>query len=133
MSGWARLAAGLIAAGTALGAFGAHALKGRVEPEMLQVYQTGVFYHLVNAVGLLAASAGAASGPAVGGRGSAGAPRAARIAITAGIVVFAGSLYVLAVSGVRWLGAVTPIGGTLLIGGWLTLAFVKGSDERSVR
>ncbi len=129
MNGWARMAAGLIAAGTALGAFGAHALKGKIEPEMLQVYHTGVFYHLVNAVGLLAVSAGAASGAE--GQKLTGAPRAAQIAITAGIVIFAGSLYLLAVSGVRWLGAVTPIGGTLLIGGWLTLAFTKVQDRKA--
>jgi uncharacterized membrane protein YgdD (TMEM256/DUF423 family) len=113
-----RVAAFLIAAGTALGAFGAHALKGRLEPEMLQIYHTAVFYHLVNAVGLLAASA-------VWSGCRAGAARIAALAIPAGIVIFSGSLYLLAVTGVRWLGAVTPIGGILLIGGWLSLAFAS--------
>jgi uncharacterized membrane protein YgdD (TMEM256/DUF423 family) len=108
-----RLAAALGFVGVALGAFGAHGLRERLSPAMLEVYRTGVLYHLLHAVALLAVALGAAH---------LARPRAVAALFTAGVVVFSGSLYVLAVTGVRGLGAVTPLGGLLLMAGWVTLA-----------
>ena len=113
------LAAGGVAAllAVALGAFGAHALKGRIAPEMLAVWHTGVEYHLFHALGLIAVGVVSVHLPD-------SAPlRWSGWAMLAGIVLFSGSLYALALSGERWLGAVTPIGGACFIAGWLALAY----------
>ena len=104
-------ALGLI--GVALGAFGAHGLRERLSPSMLEVYRTGVLYHLIHAVALLAVALGA---------DRLARPRAVAALFTAGIVVFSGSLYALALTGTRGLGAVTPVGGLLFMAGWVTLA-----------
>lgn len=95
----------------ALGAFGAHALKARLEPELLTIFETGVRYHLSHAIALLFVGEAEAREP---GRGWA----AAGIAFVIGIVIFSGSLYALAGSGVRLWGAVTPFGGVALLVGW---------------
>ncbi len=121
MSIWSRTAGFLMAAGIVLGAFGAHALKGSLDPKMMEVYHTAVFYQLVNAVGLLAVSG-------IWGRTPSRFAGAAGMAITAGILVFSGSLYLMALSGLRWLGAVTPIGGVLLIGGWIGFALTRDRE-----
>ena len=105
------------AIGVALGAFGAHALKARLPAEMLAVWQTAVQYHLWHALGLVAI------GLLVQHLPGSGAVRLAGWLLLAGIVLFSGSLYVLALSGVRWLGAVTPFGGACLIVGWVVLAY----------
>lgn len=100
--------------GVALGAFGAHGLKARVSPEMLEVFRTGAHYQLLHALALLAVVA----------LGSKVEPRWAKVAGTlfaVGVVIFSGSLYALALSGVRQLGAVTPLGGVCLLAGWLSL------------
>ncbi|MCX7868921.1 MAG: DUF423 domain-containing protein, partial [Terrimicrobiaceae bacterium] len=99
---WVPAALGLL--GVGLGAFGAHGLKPLLaERGMLEVWQTAVFYHLLHAVaGLWAAER----------------ERAALWLWAAGVVVFSGSLYAMALSGQRWLGAVTPLGGVLLLAGW---------------
>jgi uncharacterized membrane protein YgdD (TMEM256/DUF423 family) len=110
------VAAVLGALGVALGAFGAHALKARLAPEMLTVYQTGVLYHLIHAVALLGVAAWIA-------RGGASAATAAGWLFVAGVVLFSGSLYTLALTGVRGLGMITPFGGVAFIGGWLALAW----------
>jgi uncharacterized membrane protein YgdD (TMEM256/DUF423 family) len=104
------------AIGVAAGAFGAHALRTRVAPEMLAVFETGVRYHLVHGLALLAAGWAAARwpGPAVS---------AAGWLFVAGILLFSGSLYALALSGVRALGLITPIGGAAFILGWIALAW----------
>jgi uncharacterized membrane protein YgdD (TMEM256/DUF423 family) len=97
----------------ALGAFGAHGLRGRLSPAMLEVYRTGALYHLVHAVAALAVALAADK------------LRRGRLILTlftAGIVVFAGSLYALALSGVAALGAVTPLGGLLLLAAWALVA-----------
>jgi uncharacterized membrane protein YgdD (TMEM256/DUF423 family) len=108
MRRWAGIAGAL---GVALGAFGAHGLKRVVDdPHLLEVWDTGARYHLVHAVALLALSA--VPNPP---------PWTARL-WGAGVVVFSGSLYVLALTDQRWLGAITPIGGVLLIAGWVSLA-----------
>jgi uncharacterized membrane protein YgdD (TMEM256/DUF423 family) len=107
-----RLAGLLGLTGVALGAFGAHGLRERLGPGMLEVYRTGVLYHLIHAVALLAVALGAAR---------LRRPRAVAALFTAGIVIFSGSLYALAVTQVRWLGAVTPAGGLAFMAGWALL------------
>lgn len=111
------LTAGAITGFTAVaaGAFGAHALKGRLTPELLAIFQTGVLYHLIHA-GALVAAAWAT------GRFPGAWTTAAGISFLAGVVIFSGSLYGLALSGVRILGAITPIGGVAFLVGWLCLA-----------
>lgn len=104
------------ATGVALGAFGAHALRQRLEPGMLEIYRTGVLYQVLHAVVLLAV---AALGPRLG------RPRLTAMLLAAGIVIFSGSLYILAISGVRLWGAVTPFGGVALIAGWLSMVVFK--------
>jgi uncharacterized membrane protein YgdD (TMEM256/DUF423 family) len=115
VSNW--FATGAVAAGlgVALGAFGAHTLKTRIGADLLEVWETGVRYHLVHALALLAVAWAASRWP-----GS--LTNLAGGLFVAGIVLFSGSLYVLAVSGVRWLGAITPLGGVAFIGGWICLA-----------
>jgi uncharacterized membrane protein YgdD (TMEM256/DUF423 family) len=105
--------AGALAAllGVALGAFGAHALRDRLAPDLLAIFETGVRYHFYHALGLLAAAYAA-------GRWPGGAPVAAGWLFLAGIVIFSGSLYLLSITGVRWLGAITPVGGVAFIAGW---------------
>ena len=103
------------ALGVALGAFGAHALKAKLPPEMLTVYQTGVQYHLWHAFGLVAIGLTAVHLPA------STALKWAGWLMLAGIVLFSGSLYALAITGSRWLGAITPFGGAALILGWAAL------------
>ncbi len=97
----------------AFGAFGAHGLRGRLSPAMLEVYRTGALYHLVHAVAALAVVL-------AGDRLRRG--RLILTLFTAGIVVFAGSLYALAITGVTVLGAVTPLGGLLLLAAWAFIA-----------
>jgi len=101
--------------GVALGAFGAHGLQDRIPADLLAIYDTGVRYHLVHALAMLAA---AWADDRFGGR----AARLAAWGFGLGTVVFSGSLYVLAITGARWLGAVTPIGGLLFLAGWGALA-----------
>ncbi|UCH53194.1 MAG: DUF423 domain-containing protein [Pseudomonadota bacterium] len=100
----------------ALGAFGAHALKARLAPDLLAIYHTGVQYHFFHALGLLLIGLAATQWP-----GSTWL-RASGWTMLAGIVLFSGSLYVLALTGQRWLGAVTPLGGVAFIGAWILLA-----------
>ena len=98
------------------GAFGAHALKARLSAEMLAVYQTGVHYHLFHALGLLAVGLVATQ------MADSVYLRWSGWLMLAGIILFSGSLYVLSVSGLRWLGMVTPFGGLSFIAAWM--AFV---------
>jgi len=118
------LAAGGIAAllAVALGAFGAHALKTRVPPEMLAVWHTGVEYHLFHALGVLAVGIVAMQLP------ESPLLKYSGWLMLAGIVLFCGSLYALALSGERWLGAVTPVGGIAFLAAWALFiaAVVKG-------
>jgi uncharacterized membrane protein YgdD (TMEM256/DUF423 family) len=93
----------------ALGAFAAHGLKARISPEMLAIWETGVRYHVYHALALLAL--GAARGPEKAGW-----------CFIAGIAVFSGSLYVLALTGEKRLGMITPIGGLLFLAGWILFA-----------
>jgi uncharacterized membrane protein YgdD (TMEM256/DUF423 family) len=99
----------------ALGAFAAHALKARVAPEMLAAFETGARYHMYHALALLAVAW-------IGARGGGAGTIAAGWLFVAGTVLFSGSLYLMAVTGQRWLGAITPVGGACLLAGWLALA-----------
>ena len=112
---WFAIGSILGAAGVALGAFGAHGLKSRVGPDLLVVWETAVKYHLVHALALLATAWAADrwGGPWT---------TAAGWLFVVGVAVFSGSLYLLVLSGQRWLGAVTPIGGVAFIAGWVALA-----------
>ena len=101
----------------ALGAFGAHGLRGRLSPEMMAVFQTGVQYHFYHTAALLVVALLLQYAPSTSGLAFSG------ICFVVGIVVFSGSLYLLAVSELRWLGAITPLGGTALLVGWLALAW----------
>ena len=100
----------------ALGAFGAHGLRGRLTPEMLAVFQTGVQYHMYHALALILVSG-------IMGRVTGRLIQTAGWCFAAGIVVFSGSLYALATTGVTILGAITPIGGLFFLIGWACLAF----------
>ncbi|MGA8004986.1 MAG: DUF423 domain-containing protein [Burkholderiales bacterium] len=119
MSGGAKLfvsiGAAMAALAVVLGAFGAHALKTRLPAGMLEVYQTAVQYHFWHALGVLAVGLALQLLPEAGWLRSAG------WLLTAGIVLFCGSLYLLALTGSKWLGAVTPLGGLAFILGWLAL------------
>lgn len=115
---WVATGALLMALAVALGAFGAHGLRSRLDAYSLSVYEKAVFYHFLHALGILIVALLARSGVI--------SPRA--LAQTgwlffAGIVLFSGSLYALAISGIRILGAITPLGGLAFIAGWLLLAY----------
>ncbi|HKK13623.1 MAG TPA: DUF423 domain-containing protein [Gammaproteobacteria bacterium] len=99
-----------------LGAFGAHALRGHLPPGMMEVYHTANQYHFYHALGLLAVGMAAFQMP------DSAALRWSGWLMLAGIVLFSGSLYALSVSGMRWLGIITPFGGTAFIIAWLLLA-----------
>lgn len=101
--------------GVALGAFGAHGLRGLVAPEQLAVWRTAVEYQMFHALALLAL----ATAPAIAGRA---AGRFACGSFVLGILLFSGSLYLLVLSGMTWLGAITPLGGLCLMAGWGSLA-----------
>lgn len=112
------LALGSISAllAVAAGAFGAHALEARLAPDLLAVFETGARYQMFHALGLLGV-AWAAS------RLSGGPAAAAGWLFVAGTILFSGSLYLLALTGERWLGAVTPVGGVAFLAGWACLAW----------
>lgn len=103
------------AIGVAAGAFGAHALRARLEPRMLEVFETGARYQMYHAVALLAAAWIVARFPGA-------LANASGWLFLAGTVLFSGSLYAMALTGVRALGAITPIGGVCFIAGWCCLA-----------
>jgi uncharacterized membrane protein YgdD (TMEM256/DUF423 family) len=100
----------------ALGAFGAHILKKTLAPELMAVYETAVNYHVVHALGLLAVGLLALHLP------DSGTLRRAGILMLVGLLLFSGSLYALSLSGIRGLGAITPVGGVALLAAWLLLA-----------
>jgi uncharacterized membrane protein YgdD (TMEM256/DUF423 family) len=113
------LALGALSGGIAVtaGAFGAHALKARLSPDLLAVFETGARYQMFHALALVAAAWAAGRGA-----GAAGAATWAGWLFVAGTLLFSGSLYALALTGVRALGAVTPFGGVAFIAGWIALA-----------
>lgn len=104
-----------MALGVLLGAFGAHALKTILSPEMLAVYKTGVEYQFYHALGLLLIGM-------IGFQIKSKYLRWSGLFITIGIILFSGSLYVLTLSGIKAIGAITPIGGLSFVAGWIFLA-----------
>ncbi len=110
--------AGAVAAmiGVILGAFGTHGLSGRLNPADLEIFETGVRYHMYHALGLFAVAWVASRWPS-------GVTTVAGWLFIFGIVVFSGSLYTLVLTGQRWLGAITPVGGVAMIAGWAALGW----------
>ena len=108
---------GALSAGIAVaaGAFGAHALRSRLDPASLAVFETAARYQMYHALALLAVAWVAARWPGP-------LPQWAGWLFVLGTVLFSGSLYALALSGTRWLGAITPLGGTAFLAGWICLA-----------
>jgi len=109
----------------AAGAFGAHALRARLGPDLLAVFETGSRYQMYHALALFAVAIAAVRWP----------DSPARVAgwlFIAGTVLFSGSLYALALTGTRWLGAITPLGGLCFLAGWASLAYaaVKGGSSQ---
>jgi uncharacterized membrane protein YgdD (TMEM256/DUF423 family) len=103
----------------AAGAFGAHALRARLSPDLLAVFETAARYQMYHALGLLAVAWMVTRWPGPW-------PARAGWLFVAGTVLFSGSLYALALTGVRWLGAITPLGGAAFLAGWLCLAWGAG-------
>lgn len=111
---WFALGCALMVLGVAAGAFAAHGLKGRLSTDNLDVWQTAARYHIYHALGLLAVAWATT-------RWSSGLVPAAGWLFVAGIVLFAGSLYVLALTDIKVLGAITPLGGLCFLTGWASL------------
>lgn len=120
-------ASAILALAVAFGAFGAHGLKAHLSVQMMQVYKTGVEYHFYHALGLLVIGVLSFNIQSVWLKWSA-------ILLTYGIILFSGSLYIMAISGIKWLGAITPLGGISLISGWILLFVTvwKKTDLRKV-
>jgi uncharacterized membrane protein YgdD (TMEM256/DUF423 family) len=116
-------AAAALAAGVAIGAFGAHAVRARLDPAAFAVYQTAVNYHFWHALGLLGVGALMLHWPAN--------RRLAWVAglLLAGLLLFCGSIYALALTGWSWLGAIAPIGGAAFVAAWLLLACVVWNER----
>jgi len=117
---WVMIGGIAAALAVAFGAFGAHVLEARLDPDVMDTYGTAVDYHMMTALGLIAVAwaAGRKTHPAR-------IKWAGRL-LLAGLVIFSGSLYVLCLTGLTWLGAITPIGGVSMVCGWLALAFSFG-------
>jgi uncharacterized membrane protein YgdD (TMEM256/DUF423 family) len=117
---WSAIAAVFLALAVTLGAFGAHGLRGYLDAAAMSIWEKAVFYHFIHALGMLIASR---------------LPRTSATArvcwlLAAGILVFSGSLYALALSGTRALGAITPIGGVAFILAWLLLGWYFATQEK---
>lgn len=108
----------MLALGVVLGAFGAHQLKDRLDAYSMGLWEKAVFYHFIHALGLLVVAL-------LPRTGTFAQPAAARVCLllAVGIVIFSGSLYALALTGQRYLGAITPIGGVSMIAAWLLLTW----------
>ena len=117
---WIRLTALSGALAVILGAFAAHSLKGSLSAQMLDTYQTGVLYHFIHTLALLATL----SLP-LNERSLLSAARCFML----GIVLFSGSLYLIAISGISILGIITPVGGSAFIAGWLLLFTAKSAED----
>lgn len=114
---WSATGAALLAAAVMLGAFGAHGLRGKLDAYSMGIYERAVFYQFIHAMGLLVTPLFAQVHDV-----RTAAANLVCVLLAAGILVFSGSLYLLAVTGTRWLGAVTPVGGLCFLAAWLVLA-----------
>ena len=126
MINWSSVAAVMMALAVGLGAFGAQGLRDRLDAYSLGIYEKAVFYHFVHALGMLIVSVLAR----VGALTETAAGRVDWL-LFVGLLVFSGSLYLLAVTGIRTLGAITPVGGIAFIAAWLLLAFSVSRPGRS--
>ena len=108
--------------GVAIGAFGAHALESRISAELLETFETGVRYHFYHALALVAVVVAISRWP------NSNLPVIAGWCFVAGIVIFSGSLYTLSLTGIRILGAITPIGGVAFIAGWVCLVLAAANN-----
>ena len=115
---WVRYGAFLMFLAVALGAFGAHVLRAKLDPEQISIYETAVLFHMVHAVGILAVAWLFTFTEDLK------VLWAERLFLV-GVCLFSGSLYLLAITGFRWLGAITPFGGLAWLAGWLLLALAK--------
>ena len=115
---WVRIASILMFFAVALGAFGSHALRGKLTDYYLEVYKTGVLYHFIHALGLFVVAW-------LSTQTQDSKVALAGIFMLTGIVLFSGSLYLLSVTGQKWLGAITPLGGLSFLFAWLLLFTVK--------
>lgn len=120
---WTAVGSVFLAVAVGIGAFGAHGLKDRLSEYAMLVYEKAVFYHFIHALGLLIVGVLAKTG----NLSLSGSNRIGWL-FSIGIVVFSGSLYALAISGVRVLGAITPVGGIAFIAAWLMLAYEVARD-----
>ena len=110
----------------ALGAFAAHGLTSRLSAQLLSTFQTGVQYQMYHTLALLGVGVLSIHYP------TSGALRSSGLLFQVGILIFSGSLYVLALSGIRWLGAITPLGGLAFLAGWALLAWFAWTQPLSV-
>ncbi|TCP57616.1 uncharacterized membrane protein YgdD (TMEM256/DUF423 family) [Tumebacillus sp. BK434] len=125
LSTFVRIGAINLLLAVALGAFGAHGLEGKITDHYLEIWKTGVQYHMLHGTAILLV--------ALLSQYLGGAPKAVKAAgylFQAGIVLFAGSLYVLAVTGIGVLGAITPLGGVCFLSGWALLAYAAGKRTK---
>ncbi|MCC6679628.1 MAG: DUF423 domain-containing protein [Phycisphaeraceae bacterium] len=106
------------------GTFAAHVIQGRIEVDLLEIFEVGVRYQMFHALAILALAGFAERSGKLGA--------AAIWCWSAGIVIFAGSLYLLSLTGARWLGAITPIGGVLFVSGWVCI-IISGVKLRSLK
>ncbi len=115
---WIKTASALMFLAVALGAFGSHALRGRISDYYLDVYKTAVLYHMIHALGLfvIAWLSSLTSDPKI---------HYAGVLMMAGIMLFSGSLYLLSVTGIKWLGAITPLGGLSFLSAWVLIVFSR--------
>ncbi len=113
---WTVVGALLGFAAVACGAFGAHALKARLDERLLQIWHTGAQYNMAHALALVALGSWLSANPGQSGLWQG-------IGFSVGTLIFSGSLYLLALTDIRWLGAITPIGGTFFLIGWLSWAW----------
>jgi len=123
---WLALGSALLTAAVILGAFGAHGLKERLDAYHMAVFEKGVFYQFVHSLGVLIVG----TLPALGAVSQSAAMRICAL-FTAGIILFSGSLYLLALSGMRVFGAITPFGGVCFILGWGLLTWMLRREVQS--
>jgi len=113
---WIIIGSALAALAVAVGAFGAHGLKSRVSADDLVIFETGVRYQMYHSLALILLGL-------IGVNFQSNIVQLPAILFLAGIIIFSGTLYLIPLTGLRWFGAITPIGGTALILGWIVLIF----------
>jgi uncharacterized membrane protein YgdD (TMEM256/DUF423 family) len=115
---WIKWASFLMFWGVALGAFGAHGLKGKLDPHHLDIYKTAVLYHFIHALGLFVVAwlSSYIHDPKLTWAG---------ISFIAGIILFSGSLYLYSITSLKWVGVIAPAGGVAFLAGWALLFFVN--------